>query len=125
MKSKIFGAIVSVAIAVMLLCSIFLTAILYKHFNNSVYGELKNQAFFISHAVAENDSYLKSIASSDNRITIIDPDGTVAFDSRKNPNEMDNHAEREEITEAFELVDDNFIRILKKENDSGVMVGFS
>ncbi|MBQ8903235.1 MAG: PAS domain-containing protein, partial [Oscillospiraceae bacterium] len=102
MKSKIFGAIVSVALAVMLLCSIFLTAILYKHFNNSVYNELKNQAFFISHAIAENDSYLESIASSDNRITIINSDGTVAFDSRKNPNEMDNHAEREEINEAFE-----------------------
>ena len=102
MKSKIFGAIVSVALAVMLLCSIFLTAILYKHFNNSVYDELKNQAFFISHAIAESDSYLERISSSDNRITIINSDGTVAFDSRKNPNEMDNHAEREEITEAFE-----------------------
>ena len=102
MKSKIFGAIVSVALAVMLLCSIILTAILYKHFNNSVYDELKNQAFFISHAIAENDSYLESIASSDNRITVINTDGTVAFDNRSNPDEMDNHAEREEITEAFE-----------------------
>ena len=83
MKSKIFGAVVSVALAVMLLCSAFLTAILYKHFNNSVYGELKNQAFFISHAIAENDSYLESIASSDNRITVINSDGTVALTAEK------------------------------------------
>ncbi|MBR4097442.1 MAG: PAS domain-containing protein [Oscillospiraceae bacterium] len=102
MKSKIFGAIISVALAVILLCSGFLTVILYGHFNNSVYDELKNQAFFISHAIAENDSYLESIASSDNRITIVNADGTVAFDSRSNPAEMDNHYEREEIIEAFE-----------------------
>lgn len=102
MKGKIFGAIISVALTVILLCGIFLTAILYKHFNNSVYEELKNQAFFISNAVFESDSYLESIASSDNRITIINADGTVAFDSRSNPDEMDNHAEREEIMMAFE-----------------------
>lgn len=102
MKSKIFGAIISVALAVILLCGGFLTVILYGYFNSSVYDELKNQAFFISHAIAESDSYLESITSSENRITIVNTDGTVAFDSRKNPNEMDNHAEREEITEAFE-----------------------
>ena len=102
MKSKIFGAIISVALVVILLCGGFLTAILYNQFKYSVYDELKNQAFFISHAIAENDSYLDSITSSDNRITVINADGTVAFDSRKNPNEMDNHSQREEITEAFE-----------------------
>lgn len=102
MKSKIFVAIISVALAVILLCGVFLTAILYGHFKNSVYGELKNQAFFISNAVTEDDSFLESIVSSDNRITIINADGTVAFDSRSNPDEMDNHSEREEITEAFE-----------------------
>ncbi len=102
MKSKIFGAIISVALAVMLLCSIFLTVILYRQFNNSVYGELKNQAFFISNAIAEDNGYLDSIASSENRITIVNADGTVAFDSKKNPDEMDNHSEREEIIEAFE-----------------------
>lgn len=102
MKSKIFGAIISVALAVILLCGGFLTVILYGYFNSSVYDELKNQAFFIAHAIAESDSYLESITSSENRITIVNADGTVAFDSRKNPDEMDNHAEREEITEAFE-----------------------
>lgn len=102
MKSKIFVAIISVALAVIFLCGSFLTAILYRHFNNSVYDELKNQTFFISNAIAESDSYLESITSSDNRITIVNADGTVAFDSRKDPDEMDNHAEREEITEAFE-----------------------
>ncbi len=101
MKGKIFAGIISVALAVILLCGGFLTAILYNHFNGSVYDELKNQAFFISNAIADSDSYLESIASSDNRITIVNADGTVAFDSRRNPDEMDNHAEREEITEAF------------------------
>ncbi len=102
MKSKIFGAIISVALAVILLCGGFLTVILYGYFNNSVYDELKNQAFFIAHAIAESDSYLESIASSENRITIVNTDGTVAFDNKSNPDEMDNHAGREEITEAFE-----------------------
>ena len=102
MKRKIFAGIISVALAVILLCGGFLTAILYDHFNSIVYDELKNQAFFISNAISQNDSYLESISSSDNRITIVNADGTVAFDNRKNPNDMDNHSEREEITEAFE-----------------------
>ncbi len=102
MKRKIFGGIISVALAVILLCGGFLTAVLYGHFNDLMYDELKNQAFFISNAITENDSYLDSISASDNRITIVNANGTVAFDNRRNPEDMDNHSEREEIIEAFE-----------------------
>lgn len=102
MKRKIFVGIISVALAVILLCGGFLTAILYGHFNSLMYDELKNEAFFISNAITQNDSYLESISESDNRITIVNADGTVAFDSWRNHEDMDNHSEREEITEAFE-----------------------
>lgn len=102
MKSKIFGAIISVALTVILLCGVLLTAILYSHFKTSVYDELKNQAFYISNAIDSDENYLADIAGSDNRITVINSDGTVAFDNKSNPESMDNHSAREEITEAFE-----------------------
>lgn len=102
MRSKIFGAIISVALTVILLCGVLLTAILYSHFKTSVYDELKNQAFYISNAIDGDENYLADIAGSDNRITVINSDGTVAFDNKSNPESMDNHSAREEITEAFE-----------------------
>ena len=47
--------------------------------------------------------YLVAIGKSDrSRITLIEPDGTVIFDSNSNANNMENHLERPEVQEAMQ-----------------------
>lgn len=50
----------------------------------------------------ERQAYLTAVGNSDpSRITLIEPDGTVVFDSNSNPREMENHLERPEVQEAL------------------------
>lgn len=47
--------------------------------------------------------YLTAIGKSDrSRITLIEPDGTVIFDSNSNPDRMENHLARPEVQEAMQ-----------------------
>ena len=103
MTKKIFTGIISVAVLVMVLCSSFLIGILYEYFGNIVTAELKNEAYFISAGIAaEGDSYLEKITGIKNRVTIINSDGNVCYDSIGDAESMDNHSLREEVSEAFE-----------------------
>lgn len=103
MTRKIFAGIISVSVLVMALCSAFLIGILHDYFTNLVYDEMKNEAYFIASGIEiSGDSYLEHISSAVSRVTVISADGTVAFDSKSNPEDMDNHLTREEIKEAFE-----------------------
>lgn len=103
MTRKIFKGIISVAVTVMVLCSMFLIGILYNHFNRLAFSEIKNESYFISNGIAaDGDDYLVRISETKNRITIINPDGSVSYDSEGNAEQMDNHSMREEVLEAFE-----------------------
>lgn len=111
MRKKIFTGIISVALAVIILCGTFLIGILYGHFNDLVFDELENQLYFISNAVADGgDEYLQSVSGCENRITVVNEDGTVAYDSKTDPEDMDNHLMREEIREAFEYSEGKSLR---------------
>ncbi len=47
--------------------------------------------------------YLVAVGKSDrSRVTLIDPDGTVIFDSNTDPDQMENHLERPEVQEAMQ-----------------------
>ncbi len=86
----------------MCLCSAFLIGILYEYFGNIVSAELKNEAYFISKGIsAEGDEYLNEITDFRNRITVINTDGSVFYDSSGDAQSMDNHSLREEVKEAF------------------------
>ncbi len=104
MIKKIFSGIISVAITIMVLCSIFLIGILYDYFDSLVFSELQNEAYFISSGIAaDGDDYLSRIADSENRITLINPDGSVSYDSQRDAESMDDHSQREEVTKALEI----------------------
>lgn len=103
MTGKIFKGMISVAVTVMILCAAFLIGILYDHFNSLVFDEIQNEAYFISAAVeVDGDTYLEHISETENRITIINSDGSVSFDNESDVVNMDNHSDREEVREAFE-----------------------
>lgn len=103
MTGKIFKGMISVAVTVMLLCAIFLIGILCNYFNSLVFAEIQNEAYFIASGITSaGDTYLDDIAQSENRITIIEPDGTVYYDSEGDTETMENHGSREEVVEALE-----------------------
>lgn len=50
----------------------------------------------------KKQEYLEAVGRSDrSRVTVIEPDGTVSFDSNYDPAQMENHLERPEVQEAL------------------------
>ena len=102
MTSKIFRSTVFVAVIV-LLCSLgIVMGVLYNHFTGVQIEQLKDE---LSLAVTGTEQYgnafLENVEADRFRVTWIDTDGTVLFDSRVDESTMENHADREEIREAF------------------------
>ena len=103
MTRKIFRSTVLVAVIV-LLCSLgIVMGVLYNHFTQVQVQQLKNE---LSLAVTGTEQYgnafLENVEADRFRITWIDSDGTVLFDTQADQTVMENHADREEIQEAFE-----------------------
>ena len=103
MTSKIFRSTVFVAVAV-LLCSLgIVMGVLYNHFTGVQVEQLKDE---LSLAVTGTEQYgnafLENVEADRFRVTWIDTDGTVLFDTRVDQTAMENHADREEIREALE-----------------------
>lgn len=102
MTSKIFRSTVLVAVIV-LLCSLgVVMGVLYNHFTAVQVDQLKDE---LSLAVTGTEQYgigfLKNVEGDRFRVTWIDTDGTVLFDTQVDQSAMENHADREEIIEAF------------------------
>ena len=102
MTSKIFRSTVFVAVVV-LLCSLgIVLGVLYSHFTGVQVEQLKDE---LSLAVTGTEQYgnafLENVEADRFRVTWIDQDGTVLFDTQVDQTTMENHADREEIQEAF------------------------
>ena len=102
MTSKIFRSTVFVAVVV-LLCSLgIVMGVLYSHFTGVQVQQLKDE---LSLAVTGTEQYgnafLENVEADRFRVTWIDTDGTVLFDTQVDQTTMENHANREEIQEAF------------------------
>lgn len=96
MKSKIFKHIFLVAMAVFVSCIALTMCSLYSYFSAEHNAEMKEEANYVAAAVEENgiDFLRHRRTSSTTRVTWIDTDGTVLYDSVANPAEMENHGER-------------------------------
>ena len=104
MTSKIFRSTVLVAVVILLLSLGVVMGVLYSHFTQVQVQQLKNE---LSLAVTGTEQYgnafLENVEADRFRITWIDRDGTVLFDTQADQTVMENHADREEIQEAFEI----------------------
>ena len=103
MTSKIFRSTVFVAVVVLLSGLGVVMGVLYSHFSGVQVRQLKDE---LSLAVTGTEQYgnafLENVEVDRFRITWIDTDGTVLFDTRVDQTAMENHADREEIREAME-----------------------
>ena len=102
MINKIFNAILSVATAVLLASLVIVTGVLYQYFGNVQEEQLKDELSLAVSATEElGMDYLEGLDFDRYRLTWVDGNGTVIFDSHADIAVMENHKDREEIKEAL------------------------
>ena len=104
MRSRIFKGVFLVAILVWLACLSLIMGALYLQYNGEAEKELRNQAYLVASAVETGGmDYLEELhAAEGHRITWIDENGMVKFDSSADESSMENHSSRPEVEEAAE-----------------------
>ena len=101
MTSKIFKAILFVVVAVLLASLIIITGVLYQYFGMTQEQQLRDELSLAAEATQQlGENYLSNLNSERYRLTWVNTDGTVIFDSHADVSSMENHASREEIKEA-------------------------
>lgn len=102
MTSKILKSILSVVVAVLITSLIIITGVLYRYFGTMQESQLRDELSLAAGATEQlGERYLENLNSDRYRLTWIDADGTVIFDSHADVTSMENHANREEIREAL------------------------
>ena len=111
MTNKIFRSTIFVA-AVVLLCSLgIIFGVLYGYFNDVQIAQLRDEPSLASIAAEENGlTYLQKVDSKRFRITWVNGEGTVIFDTHADIESMENHLDREEIREAIETGSGSSVR---------------
>lgn len=103
MTKKIFKNIFLGCIAVLVSTIVIIVGVMYEFYGEELMKQLHHQISTISAGVEKDGvSYLESIdIADDERITWIDSDGSVKFDTDATADTMENHLDREEIKEAI------------------------
>lgn len=102
MTKRIFQSIFIVALSVFFASIILFMGVLYDYFSGVQYSQLRMQTNLAAQG-AENEgvAYFEGLNVQDYRITWIDTDGTVLYDSISDSAKMENHLERDEISRAI------------------------
>lgn len=88
----------------LLMCCVLFTGILYYNNLELMESNVKKEAQIISQAIDSSDeNYIDAIVEylGHTRITLIDADGVVLFDTDEDPTLMENHSNRSEIQDAM------------------------
>lgn len=103
MTKKIFKSIMAVCTVVLVLGLAFVMGILYRYFGKQISTELEKEASYVAQGVELSGvDYLEKLNGKNARITLIDQDGSVLYDSQAEASSMENHGDREEVKEAAE-----------------------
>ena len=101
MAAKIFKNAMTVGLAVFLLSVALFMGMLYQYFGDQLTRELATEAAMVAQGVETTGrDYLDTLNVS-SRVTWVDKDGTVLYDNRADPAQMENHADRAEIRQAM------------------------
>ncbi len=103
MTKRIFHSICLVAITVFFASIFLFLGVLHHYFSDVQQGQLKMQTNLAAQGVTnEGMDYFQGLEVADYRITWIDAQGIVRYDSQSDSAGMENHLEREEVKEAME-----------------------
>lgn len=103
MTGRIFRSVVGTAIISVLLATVLIVMSMFTVYEKEMTDELRAEAGYIHYALQREDdekAYFEGF-SSENRVTLIDSDGSVIYDSGADASAMDNHAQRPEVQNAL------------------------
>ena len=102
MTKKIFKSILIVAGTVLLASIVIIMGCLYEYFSNIQKDKLADELDIAASAVElYGTDYLKNIDPERYRITWIQADGKVIYDTQAGADSMENHADRQEVKQAL------------------------
>ena len=102
MTKKIFKSILIVAGTVLLASIVIIMGCLYEYFSNIQKDKLADELDIAASAVElYGTDYLKNIDSERYRITWIQADGKVIYDTQAGADSIENHADRQEVKQAL------------------------
>ena len=116
MKKKILISILStIIISLLIVGSLFMVIFNYQYIENSKHDLMMNNKILIENINSNHELNKEKLIdnvykNSKIRITYMENDGEVIFDSLKDPKEMSSHKDRKEIIEANEKGDGSSIR---------------
>lgn len=102
MRKKIFQNYLLVGFLVMVLCCGLFLGVLFQHYEEQAFEQLSAETEYIAHGMdLSGEAYLETM-TTEARVTWVDTDGTVLYDSIADPATMENHSNRTEIAEAIQ-----------------------
>ncbi|MCD7927891.1 MAG: ATP-binding protein [Oscillospiraceae bacterium] len=102
MTKRIFKAICTAALAVFLVTMLLIFGVLYEYFTSVQKEQLRTQTALVAQGVEQlGQEYFEDLEVGDYRLTWIDADGSVLYDSASDSEAMENHLERSEIQQAL------------------------
>ena len=102
MTKRIFQSILLSSLVMLLISLAISFGCLYYHFEKIQEEQLDSELALAASAVEESGvDFLERVKNDALRLTLVDADGTVLYDTAADAESMTNHADREEIQEAF------------------------
>ena len=102
MTKKIFSSIALVGTLVFIASVVLIMGVLYTHFLNEQFDQMRAKAALATQGVEQcGEKFFDGLSTDGYRLTWIDKDGTVIYDSEADVGKMENHMHREEVEEAL------------------------
>ena len=102
MTKKIFQSVLLACAAVMIACIFLFLGVLYNYYGDLQATQLEQELGMACVGVQQQgEGYLQALDDSGCRLTWIAADGTVIYDTTTEASQMENHAAREEISQAL------------------------
>lgn len=101
MTKSIFKSIFSISLGVLLAGLVLVIGVLHAYMEQQLSTELAVQGQYISQGLRLNGGDFLLGMTHESRVTWVDDQGQVLFDSESDPDAMENHALRPEIVEAM------------------------
>ena len=104
MRKKIQSSMILVIALTLIIAYAITTLVVYRQTIHIMEGEVRQEADYINVAIdTSGESYLKIMdkVHKDTRITLIDSDGNVKYDSKEDEVMFQNHKNRPEVKEAL------------------------
>lgn len=104
MKRKINIQLLGLTAIAIIATLVMVVGVFYELFRREILEDLKSYTHVLAQSgvFEKEEAYLKNIIQNNVRVTVINADGTIRFESSADTQSMDNHSQRPEVIAALE-----------------------